>query len=71
MRLAVDLAAKTARPGREAAIRLYRGVVARRLEEFVDRGEILAAEPVRRREPVELLGGGRDSGRHPFSRVRR
>jgi hypothetical protein len=47
MRLVVDslqITAITARPDRETALGLYRGVVARWLQEFVDRGEIRTAE---------------------------
>ena len=60
------LAAKTARPRREGGLGLDWGVAARRLEEFVDSGEILAPEPVRGGHAIKLLRGRRDSDRDPF-----
>src|SRR3984893_8144025 len=50
-------AAKTARPRREGGLGLDWGVAARRLEEFVDSGEILTPEPVRGGHAIKLLRG--------------
>src|SRR6202040_3622356 len=64
--LAVDSLQKQPGRGGEGTLGLDWGVVARRLQEFVDCGEILAPEPVRGGHAIKLLRGRRDSDRDPF-----